>query len=94
MTALVKRALEIAASQVGVKEVGRNRGERVEEYLAARRTRLAVIRTQAQTIAAAGSLTTAQLTTHIKTLASAVDDLAQYDIRLGRALLQHFDQAD
>lgn len=34
MNALTERALDIAASQVGVREVGRNRGPRVEEYLA------------------------------------------------------------
>lgn len=34
MSPLVERALQIAAREVGVREVGRNRGPRVEEYQA------------------------------------------------------------
>lgn len=34
MTPLTTKALEIAGRQVGVRELGRNRGERVEEYQA------------------------------------------------------------
>jgi len=34
MTALAAKVLEVAAREIGVREVGRNRGERVETYLA------------------------------------------------------------
>lgn len=73
----------------------------ITDYLVQRRARLAAIRTQAQAVSAraatSGNPTAAQMTalqTDIKTLAAAVDDLAQYDIRLGRGLLSQFDATD
>lgn len=78
----------------------------IEDYLVTRRARLTAIRTQAQTVAgrtasAAGTLATAQLSTAVralevdmKTLANAIDDLAQFDIRHSRRTLALYDGTD
>lgn len=77
----------------------------ITDYLAQRRARLSAIRTQAQAVSAkaaiASGLTTANLNTQVialqtdlKTLAAAIDDLAQYDIRAGRAILAQYDGTD
>lgn len=73
----------------------------IQDYLVQRRARLTTIRTQAQAVSAraalSGNPTAAQMTTlqtDIKTLAAAIDDLAQYDIRAGRAILGQYDGTD
>jgi hypothetical protein len=77
----------------------------ISDYLVQRRARLTAIRTQAQAVSAkvaiASGLTTANLNTQVialqtdlKTLAAAIDDLAQYDIRAGRAILGQYDGTD
>jgi hypothetical protein len=77
----------------------------ISDYLTQRRARLTAIRTQAQAVSAKAQYATGQtatqltttvrdLQTDLKTLAAAIDDLAQYDIRLGRALLGQFDGTD
>lgn len=77
----------------------------IDDYLTVRRARLTTIRTQAQAVSAkaaiAAGLNLANLNTQLiavqtdlKTLAAAIDDLAQYDIRLGRRLLAQTDATD
>lgn len=78
----------------------------ISDYLVQRRARLSAIRTQAQAVGAAasfgaGSLSAAVLSNavralqaDVKTLAAAVDDLAQFDIRLSRRVLDLYDGTD
>lgn len=63
--------------------------------LTQRQARLTTVRSQAQGIAAtSGTLTGAQLSNSLRTLAAAVDDIAQFEIRLARRVLALYDAVE
>lgn len=66
----------------------------VTDYLVARQARLRNIRTSAQAIAATTSFNNTTRDTALRDLAAAVDDLAQFDIRLARRVLGLYETTD
>lgn len=95
---------ELAAIDTAL--TGATNATTINDYLVARRTRLATIRTEAAAVIAraniaTGTLSSAVLSTSVrdlqadlKKLAAAIDDLAQYDVRLGRRVLDQYDATD
>lgn len=63
-------------------------------YLVDRRARLSEIRTQAQGIVGTATFSNTTRDSALRALASAVDDLAQFDIRLSRRVLELYDAVD